>query len=362
MVNAGWASRLCCAGGTGLFSVRQERILVGTVIGWGCFMSENGYSASALPVWQRLRNSMDRRFCPDALYISRQYHRQNGLYPDLRSPRYLSEKTQWLKLHDRSPLHTICADKIRAREYVAARSDPAYLVPLRHVIHDADEIGPERIPEPRFALKTNHDQGGIFLCRDRAAFDWDGVRRAVARRLKRRHYDAFREWQYKAVPPGVLVEDLLEADNGGNVCELKFYCFNGRPRFVQVVRDRFHRLREAFYSPRWKRMKFEGPARQIDGEVPRPPCLDRLLRDAARLAEPFVFVRIDFLYGGGETAHFGEVTFHFGAGLIRFTPLKYDRRFGDMIDLSRLPETRAIQHEIATDMEARREARGGVPI
>lgn len=325
-------------------------------------MLEHGYSARALPVWQRLRASLDWRFCPDALYISRQYRNRNGIYPDLENPRDLSEKTQWLKLHDRSPLHTICADKIRAREYVAARADPAYLVPLRHVFHDASAILPERIPEARFALKTNHDQGGVFLCKDRATFDWEKVRNDVARRLRTPKYPGFREWQYKGVRPGVLVEDFLEGDGGGEVCELKFYCFNGRPGFVQVVRDRFDRHREAFYSPDWERMGFQGPVPLIEGEVSRPACLDRLLRDAARLAAPFVFVRIDFLYSGGDTAHFGEVTFHFGAGLIRFTPLEYDRRFGDMIDLSCLPETRRMQREIARDIDARRRARNGAPV
>lgn len=325
-------------------------------------MSEARYFANTMPLMKRLRASMYRRLVPDSLCISRQYRDRHGFYPDLRAPRDLSEKTQWLKLHDRSPLHTICADKIRAREYVAARVDPAYLVPLQHVSYDPSDIRPERIPASRFALKTNHDQGGVFFCKDRASFDWDGVREAVDRRLRTKKYPAFREWQYKDVRPGILVEDFLEADKGGNVCELKFYCFHGKPRFVQVVRDRFEDLAEAFYSPRWERMTFYGPVPQIEGDVPRPPCLDRLVRDAERLAKPFVFVRIDFLYGGGEDAHFGEVTFHFGAGLIRFSPFEYDRRFGEMIDLSRLPETRRMQEEIARDIEARSRARRGAPL
>jgi hypothetical protein len=324
-------------------------------------MSEQGYFMRGLPVWQRVRRSFDWRFCPDSLYIRRQYRARNGIDPDLDNPRNLSEKTQWLKLHDRSPLHTICADKIRAREYVAARVGSARLVPLHHVFHDASAIRPERIPEARFALKTNHDQGGVFLCRDRAVFDWEKVRTEVARRLRTPKYPGFREWQYKGVPPGVLVEDLLEAEDGGEVCELKFYCFNGRPGFVQVVRDRFGNHREAFYSPDWKRMGFRGPVPLIDEEVSRPAGLSGLLRDAERLAEPFVFVRIDFLYDGSR-AYFGEVTFHFGAGLIRFTPLEYDRRFGDMIDLSRLSATRRMQREIARDVDARRQARGGAPV
>jgi hypothetical protein len=280
---------------------------------------------------------------------------------NLREPRDLSEKTQWLKLYDRSPLHTICADKVRAREYVASRIGRSRLVPLRHVFYDPNEIGPDRIPEASFALKTNHDTGGVFLCEDRDTFDWAAVRKDASRRMATNMYYPFREWQYKGIRPAVLVEDLLVAENGGTICELKFYCFHGRPGFVQVVLDRFEERRDATYSPEWERMACVGGAPEMEEEVPRPPGLDRLLRDAAALAEPFVFVRIDFLFDG-KRAHFGEITFHYGAGLVRYEPPAYERRFGDMVDLSRLPETRRLQLELAQEVEARWRERSGAPI
>jgi hypothetical protein len=199
------------------------------------------------------------------------------------------------------------------------------------------------IKEDRFVIKTNHDQGGVFACRDRSTFDWSGVRAEVEQRLATRKYDEFREHQYRRIRPGILVEDLVETDAGDAPRELKIYCFHGQPRFVQFVADRFTRHREAFFDLSWRRMRVLGPVEQVEGPVTRPACLDRLLRAASKLSDPFLFCRIDFLYGNGDRAWFGEVTFHHGAGLIRFEPADLERAFGSMIDLSRLDETRRLQ-------------------
>lgn len=302
---------------------------------------------------QALRQRVQRHLYPDRLLISRQYQYRNGFAPDLKNPKELSEKLQWLKLHDRSPLHTMCADKIRARDYVAARIGPEVLVPVSLISHDADDVRPERIPDAQFVLKTNHDQGGVFICRDRAAFDWDGVRADVADRMKKNKYLEFREYQYKHVKPGLMVEALLQDEQGGPPSELRFYCIHGRPAFTEVVFDRFADRREGFYSPDWVRMPFAGRAPQMKGDVPRPPYIDRLMAQAERLAEPFLFCRVDFLNAGGDACWFGEITFHHGAGLIRFEPLEFERRFGDMIDLSRLGETKRLQAEIYASVTGR---------
>lgn len=293
-----------------------------------------------------IKKSIKNHVTPDRYYVRQQYHHRHGFYPDLNNPRDLSEKLQWLKLHDRSALHTQCADKIRARDYVAARLGPDLLIPAIRISYDPKDVDPKTIAAERFVLKTNHDQGGVFICRDRDAFDWKGVRENVARRMKINKYYEFREHQYKNVRPGILVEDLVDGENEGSVREIKFYCFHGKPGFIQVVLDRFENRREIFYDPNWKRLHFRGPAPQLEDELEPPQGLDRLLRDAATLADPFLFCRIDFLLGVQDRAWFGEITFHHGAGLIRFQPAPFERAFGDMIDLTRLAETRARQDEL----------------
>jgi len=287
-----------------------------------------------------LKRGITRYLVPDAFVMKRQYRFRHGFAPDIARPKDLSEKLLWLKLHERSALHTQCADKIRARDYVEAMLGPDLIIPAVMISYDPADIGPATIQAERFAIKTNHDQGGVYLCKDRASFDWKGVREKVAARLAINKYYEFREYQYKHIRPGFIVENFIEGDNDGNVREIKFYCFHGKPGFIQVVLDRFQNRKEIFYDPDWKRMNFVGPAPQLEHELPRPANLDRLMADAAVLADPFLFCRIDFLQGAGERPWFGEITFHHGAGLIRFEPREFERAFGDMIDLSRHDETR----------------------
>lgn len=289
---------------------------------------------------RNLRRAIDRYVLPDAMLMRKQYVYRHGFRPDLVAPKDLSEKILWLKLHDRSTLHTQCADKIRARDYVAAKLGPELIIPAIHVTYDPADIDPAKITADRFVMKTNHDQGGVFLCRNRADFDWKDVRDKVTKRLGINKYYEFREHQYKDIRPGILVEDLIESDNSGSVREIKFYCFHGVSKFVQVVFDRFENRREIFYDMDWKRMPFRGPAPQLEHEIDPPRNLAQLVEWAEILSEPFLFCRIDFLLGAGDTPWFGEITFHHGAGLIRFEPKEFERAFGDMIDISRLEETR----------------------
>jgi hypothetical protein len=300
---------------------------------------------------RNLKEAVKRYLAPDSYVMRKQYFQRHGFYPDLQNPKDLSEKTLWLKLHDRSALHSLCADKIRARGYVASQLGPEVIIPEILVSYDAADINPETITAERFVIKTNHDQGGIFICRDRASFDWDEARRKIAKRLTINKYYEFREHQYKSIRPGILVEDYVTGDRG-SVCEFKFYCFHGEPKFVQVVPDRFGDRRETFYDMDWRRMHFSGPAPLIEHDLPRPPGFEALQRDAAILSEPFLFCRIDFLVGTVDRPWFGEITFHHGAGLIRFQPKEFERAFGDMIDLSRLEETRRRREALARDARA----------
>lgn len=290
-----------------------------------------------------LKTFLNRHCVPDSIFLRRQYRHRTGNELDLSNPRCLSEKLQWLKLHDRSQLHTLCADKIRVRGYVAAHLGEDFLVPCLGVAYDPNMITPETVRADRFVLKSNHDQGGIFISTNRASFDWEGVRAELSRRLRRNKYYDYREPQYFHIRPGVLVEEYLEAEGGAKVRELKVYCFNGAPRIVRLVLDRFENKRDAFYDTSWNRLPFGSIATPLHEPFPRPTCLDRVVEAAATLARPFVFSRTDFLMGSPERAWFGEVTFHPGAGLTRFRPDSFDRLYGDMLDLSRLPETKALQ-------------------
>ncbi|MDE7069587.1 MAG: glycosyl transferase, partial [Alistipes sp.] len=67
--------------------------------------------------------------------------------------------------------------------------------------------------------------------------------------------------------------------------------------------------------------------------LPRPKHLDRMIELAEKLAAGIAFLRVDFYELDGRI-YFGELTFYPGGGLEEFAPEAWDRRLGEMIDLS----------------------------
>lgn len=299
--------------------------------------------AKEIGLARTIKDRLKRYLFPDYLMALRQYRQRNGFYPDLLHPHDLSEKVLWLKLHDRSPLHTFCADKILVRDYVAARGGGEFLVPAILVTYDPAEVTSQAIRQDRFVVKTNHDQGGVFICRDRKTFDWEHLRAEIRRRAKTNKYHEFRERQYKDIRPGILVEHFLEGEDGGDVHDIKINCFHGEPRFVQAIVGRLSARRHANFDPDWKLMPFYGRSPVIECEMPRPCALDRMLEMARRLSGPFLFCRVDFVLDGCGRPWFSEITFHPAAGLVRYNPPEMERALGDMIDLSRIDDSRRAQ-------------------
>ncbi len=87
---------------------------------------------------------------PDKLFLKRQYKKRLGKILNLKHPKTFNEKIQWLKLYDRSPLHTLISDKYAVREYVSKKIGSKYLIPLIHHTLDVDEIKPENLPNYPF--------------------------------------------------------------------------------------------------------------------------------------------------------------------------------------------------------------------
>lgn len=276
-----------------------------------------------------------RRVLPPSWFLKRIYLRKTGAPLDLRNPRDFSAKLQWLKLYGHTPLHTVCADKIAVRAHVAAQGLGHLLVPALLETHDPGDLRPERVRANRFVAKTNHDSGGVIVCRDAAAFDWEAARRSLAARMRRNFYYVNFEPQYRDIRPGVLVERLL-GDGRGDLPDYKLFCFNGRVGLIQIDADRSVRHRQAFFDRDWRRMPVRRFHPQIEGDPPAPAGLATMIDAAETLAAPFRFCRVDF-YDVEGRVWFGEITFHPSSGYFRFQPPEWERRIGDMLDLTAPP-------------------------
>ncbi len=285
------------------------------------------YIPGRIRTWARARGFDDSRI------VSEQYHRHLSRRLDLAHPRGLHEKFCWLKLYGMTPLHSFCSDKITAPAYVDSILGPGHTTPRYFATYDIEKIGPAAVPEQSCVIKTGHDCNGVFLIPDIGSYDWVALRETLRRRLSRNFYYRARERQYKPIRAGVLGEEFLRSANGSPV-EIKVFCFHGKVRFIALIIDgiRTKSSRRAFLDPDWTALEANRLRAPFEvGMIDRPACLDQMLANAERLAEPFSFVRVDFFLVDGRP-YVGELTFTPSAGYEIYLPDSFEIAAGDMLD------------------------------
>lgn len=286
----------------------------------------------------RVKNYVLSHFLPEQLYLKLMFKKLMGKPLDLDNPSTLNEKIQWLKLFDRKPEYSIYADKYRVREYIANTVGDNYLIPLLRVYDDVDSITLESLPEPPYIIKNNHDSSGGVIVRENADIDLSGIKKILSRNVKKNHFWATKEWQYKNIPRKIVIEKLLLDENGMIPNDYKFNCFNGHVEFVYVSIDREGLNYRKIYSRNWSCMdmtwtsrgnefkKFSGP------EIPVPQNFIEMIAIAERLAESFSYIRVD-LYNINGKVYFGELTQHHGSGFEPILPEELDYYYGSLISL-----------------------------
>lgn len=274
------------------------------------------------------------RYTSDRLYLQLQYYRRNKGWLNLRSPRGITEKFQWLKLYYRKPELRQVVNKYDCRPYVAERIDESHLPKLIAKYDTPEEIDWDNLPE-QFAMKVAHGCAMNILCKDKSQLDraeaieklryWQSIETPCVTR--------YREWAYGGGSRVIIVEEFLENDEGKSPEDYKFYCFNGEPKFAQFDADRFGNHARGYYDMDWQTMPFDWDlSPKLKEPPPRPKHLDKMIEIARALSADLPFARID-LYEVGDRVMFGEITLYPGAGYGVFNPTHYDKIVGDMLEL-----------------------------
>lgn len=281
------------------------------------------------------------RIVPNKIFLKYKYKRNFGVFPNLDNPKTLNEKIIWLKLNDRTPLHTQCADKYEVRSFVSEKIRKEYLVPLFFHTQNPKEITPENIPDIPCVVKTNHDSGSVFFVRDKNQVNWTDLQKQLKSHLKNNYYWQSKEWQYKNIKPRIIVEKLLLDKNGNIPFDYKLHCFNGKVNMIQVDigRGSGHHYRN-WYSTAWEREPYRWSSPKGNGiytdpskdDVPKPQNLDKMIELSEKLAQSFRYVRVDWYDMDGQL-YFGEITFHHDGGNQKILPEIWDKKLGDLLRL-----------------------------
>ena len=273
----------------------------------------------------------------DKLYLKLSFRLKMGRWLNLKDPVTFSEKLQWLKLYDRKPEYTNMVDKAAVKEYVAKKIGVEFVIPTLGIWERPEDIEWDKLPD-RFVLKTTHGGGstGVVICREKTTFDRQKAMAKLNKSLKLSTYRELREWPYKNVPRRIIAETFIAPPSGTkDLPDYKWYCFNGEPKYCQVIQDRTSKETIDFFDTNWVHQEFVGlnPVAGPAAEEPiKPSNLEEQIKIAEELSKDIPFSRID-LYSVGEKIYFGEITFYPMSGMGIFRPDKYNELLGNMMKL-----------------------------
>lgn len=281
------------------------------------------------------------RWLPDKAYLQLLYRFKMGHRLDLNHPKTFTEKIQWLKLYNRRPEYTLMVDKYAVKKYVADIIGEKYIIPTLGVWDKPEDIDWDALPN-EFVLKTTHGggSGGVVICKDKKTFDRNKAILTLRDSMNGDIYRSLREWPYKDVKKRVLAEKYMAPKDMVNnpiydLSDYKFFCFNGEPKYCQVIRDRHSKESIDFYDMNWRHQEFVGLnpiASNGINPVPRPLLLDDMICICHKLSENMKFVRID-MYVIDNRTYFGEITFYPASGIGLFNPDKWNTELGNLISL-----------------------------
>lgn len=271
----------------------------------------------------------------DEPYLKVQFRLLMGKKLNLKSPSTYSEKLQWLKLYDRRPEYITMVDKAAVKDYVAGIIGSEFIIPTLGVWEKPEDIDWDSLPN-QFVLKCTHDSGGLVICRDKAKLDKTGAINKLSKSLKQNYYKVWREWPYKNVPRRIIAEKYIApALNQSDLPDYKWYCFNGEPKYCQVIQDRSSKETIDFFDTEWNHQEFIGfnpKADNAEVKPERPDSLEQQINIARKLAKDKPYSRID-LYSIGDKLYFGEITLYPMSGMGQIRPEIYDTILGQMINL-----------------------------
>lgn len=291
-------------------------------------------------IYSFLKNTYRNHLISDKKAIEIKFKRAFGYKPDLRHPKTLNEKIQWLKLNDRTNLHTMCADKFKVREWVKKKIGDNYLIPLIFETKDVSNLKADNMPDFPVIIKTNHDSSGGIIVKNKNDINWGKIQKHFKNLLKKNYYTKSNEWQYKNIEKRIVVEKLLIDKNGKTPYDYKVHCFNEKAITIQVDIDRSGNHKRNWYSPKWIREPFYWSSLKSNGkrtdpadfEIEKPKCLAKLLELSQILSIGFLYVRIDW-YIVNSKIYFGEISFHHDGGLHPILPKEWDLKLGQALKL-----------------------------
>lgn len=302
---------------------------------------ENFYNSikNQLEVQHSRRNMEPEEY---AKLVAANFERRRGKPLDFNNVQTFTEKLNWIKVFDATPLKSRLADKYAVRGWIADKIGSQYLIPLLGVWNDFDDINFDELPN-QFVLKCNHSFNANIIVRDKDTFDKQKAREKINAWLSIDHAARAFELHYTRIQRRILAEKFMANGDESDLTDYKFWCFNGTPVLIQCETDRSTDLRFDYFDMDFNHTNIERSDHKLSDhpeKIPKPKNFELMKELATKLAEGFAHVRVDFYEIEGKV-YFGEMTFTTGVALFSYKSAGTDEQLGGLL---RLPKPYPVPH------------------
>ncbi|GHU12859.1 hypothetical protein FACS189449_07310 [Alphaproteobacteria bacterium] len=261
-------------------------------------------------------------------------------FADYENPRTFNDKIAYIlhNYYQKSPITLHIGNKYLAKKYVAQAVGEEYVVKLLGVWDNPSDIKWDDLPN-QFVLKTARGHFGkqVIVVKDKSKTD-------IAATIKQLEEFCKIAGMASVKSNRIIAEEYLEPSDGTKaVTDYKFFCSYGRVLFAYCLSDSDGTTCDvdtksfSFYSvPDWKRFPIT-VANHEPNLIPPPKHFNRMIALAEKLSKPFPLIRID-LYDVGDRVLVGELTEDSGGAKNVLSPLIWDFKLGEMIDVPTLEE------------------------
>ncbi|MCF7820263.1 MAG: hypothetical protein K9M44_02210 [Candidatus Pacebacteria bacterium] len=250
---------------------------------------------------------------------------------NLKHPKDLNEKLQWLNLYWQHPLKIKCTDKYQVRDYIKNCGCEEILNQLYNIYNDASEINWEDLPN-EFVLKTTNSCGTNIICDNKNNLNKDSTLKKLDEWLKIDYGKKYGELHYSKIKPRIICEKYLKTKKMELLNDYKVYCFNGYAKFLVFHSERNINHKRVALDLNWHKLKIINDWFTEAPTPPKPKSLQKIIDYSEKLANNLPFVRIDF-YILKEKIIFGEMTFSPAGGIQDIFTTEAKKIMGSWIEL-----------------------------
>ncbi len=274
-------------------------------------------------------------------YLCQAYFIKTGQKLNLRCPKTLNEKIQWLKIYDNLPIKTQLTDKVLVRDWIKEKIGEEYLKPVLWIGDKFDEIPFENLPNS-FIIKTNHGCKWQIIVKDKAQY----ISNAKLVNTTKKFFEewlnqSFFGWsdfetQYINIEPKIIIEQLLQEPSGEKPQEFEIWCFNGVPKIFQKLKfdntsklAKYHTFDENFND-----ININFFAERLFYETEADDYLKKAVELSKTLSQGFKLARVDWMSMKNKL-YFEKMTFTPQSGFI-FFPENHNElqlKLGEMLKL-----------------------------